>query len=341
MVRDVQLRALLPRSLRRVPPDLTAVVGLVAASVLVTALPVVQGSPLRVVFGVALVFFAPGYAITAALFPESGESDPPADRSVRGFQFPSREGVTVFERVVFSVGSSVVVVPLVAFVLNFTPWGIEFGSVVPSVGGLTIAMTAVATVRRWQIPPDERFRVPFDEWAAAARSELLEPTSRVDAALNVALVASVLIAAGGGAYAVLGPQEGQSYTEFYVLGENETEALAADDYPQTLEEGRNGTVVVGISNHEHERTEYVVVTRLQRVQVEGNNTTVTESRRVGQFRTTVGINETVHRRHSVRPEMSGQQLRLEYLLYVDDPPAEPSVANAYRSVHLWVNVTNG
>lgn len=339
MGRDARLRALLPRPLRQVPPDLAALVGLVVVSVLAAVLPGVRESPLRAVLGATFVLFAPGYAIIATLFPEAGDSETSGNRSNWGFRFPPRDGVTVLERVVFSVGLSVAVVPLVGLALNFSPWPIEFTSLTLSIGGLTIGMAAAATVRRWRVSADQRFRVPYDEWVLAARSEILEPTSRLDAALNVALVASVLVAAGGGAYAVLGPQQGQSYTEFYLLGENESGSLVADDYPTTLEEGENATVIVGISNHEHRQIQYTVVSRLQRVQVEGNETTVTRSRRVGQFRPTVGINETVHRRHTVQPGMTGEQLRLQYLLYVDDPPADLSAANAYRAVHIWINAT--
>jgi len=45
--------------------------------------------------------------------------------------------------------------------------------------------------------------------------------------------------------------------------------------------------------------------------------------------------------HTVAPTLPGERLRLVYLLYKGDPPAEPTVENAYREVHLWVNVSEG
>jgi len=36
--------------------------------------------------------------------------------------------------------------------------------------------------------------------------------------------------------------------------------------------------------------------------------------------------------------MTGENLRVQYLLYRGDPPAEPTQENAYRSLHLWVDV---
>jgi uncharacterized membrane protein len=41
----------------------------------------------------------------------------------------------------------------------------------------------------------------------------------------------------------------------------------------------------------------------------------------------------------VTPRTTGERLRLQYLLYLDDPPENPTAENAYRSVHHWVNVT--
>jgi hypothetical protein len=37
--------------------------------------------------------------------------------------------------------------------------------------------------------------------------------------------------------------------------------------------------------------------------------------------------------------MTGERLRLTYLLYRGAPPQTPTTDNAYRELHLWVNVT--
>ena len=346
MVRSTELRLLLPRHVRRFPRDLAVVIGLAVAGGLAASLPGVRGTVLRVLFGLPFALFLPGYAITAVLFPATGGAeiadsrDASAKGRTRGGPISQpHEGITLLERALFSFGLSVTVVPLVGLALNFTPWGVRFGSLVLSVGGLTVATALLATVRRWRLPADERFRIPYREWYEAARSELFEPASGVEAALNAVILLSTLVAIGSGAYAVLGPQGGQTYTEFYLLGENETGALVADDYPTTFSEGENGTFVVGIGNHERRSVEYSVIVQLQRLQEGDGTATVAESRRVEEFRVEVGANETVHRRHTVTPGASGEQLRLQYLLYLDEPPADPTAENAYRSVHLWVNVT--
>ena len=128
---------LLPRPVRRLPADLAAVAVLVLLATLSATLPVVSDTPLRVVFGLPLVLFVPGYALIAALFPEAGPSPSTEDDA-------TDDGIDGIERVALSFGLSIAVVPLIALTLNFTPWGIRLGPILVGVGGFTIAVTAVA-----------------------------------------------------------------------------------------------------------------------------------------------------------------------------------------------------
>lgn len=340
MGRTRKLWLLLPRQVRHFPPDLAAVFGLVVAVGFATSVPGLRESVFRILVGVPFVLFVPGYAVTAALFPESRESDAGTDRTDARFFTETREGITLLERLLFSAGLSVVIVPLVGLALNFTPWGIGFASLALSIGGFTVTTALVASVRRHRLPPEARFRIPYEDWYAAVPSGLFQSSSRLEATLNVVILLSTLIALGSGAYAILGPQEDQSFTEFYLLAENESGDLVADSYPTTFSEGQSETLVVGIGNHEHRTTEYSVIVRMQRFEMKNGSATVADTRQIDQFRVEVAANETVHRRHTVTPQMSGEWIRLQYLLYTGDPPANPTGENAYRSVHLWVNATN-
>jgi len=38
--------------------------------------------------------------------------------------------------------------------------------------------------------------------------------------------------------------------------------------------------------------------------------------------------------------MSGDRLRVAYLLYRGSVPDDPDVANAYRELHLWINASD-
>jgi len=350
-----------PRPVRRLPADLAAVVALVVLTTLAVFVPVVNETPLRVVLGLPLVLFVPGYAFVAALFPEAGsgptvggdvgERDDADDGNgwlhaesadADDVTASSRDGgIDGIERVALSFGLSIAIVPLVGLVLNFTPFGIRLVPIVGSIDAFVLAATAVAARRRWALPADERFVVPYRAWTAAAREELLEPDSRGDAALNALLVLSVLLATTSVGYAVAVPKQGEQFTEFYVLTENETGDLVADDYPTEFARGESKPVVVGLQNHERDEIAYTVVIEQQRVALVDNETNVSvlEQRELDRFTVTAADNETRLRNVSLAPEMTGNDTRVVFLLYRGDAPADPTVDDAYRELHLWVNVS--
>jgi uncharacterized membrane protein len=357
--RRSDLRLLLPEPVRRLPADLAAVVALVVLTNLAVLLPVIRETPLRVVLGLPFVLFVPGYAFIAALFPEAGES-PMADAgesSESAEEADDRSGIDGIERVALSFGLSIAVVPLIGLVLNFTPWGIRLVPILVSVSAFTFVAAGIGAVRRWELPEEERFRVPYREWINAGRAELLEPESRGDAALNVVLVFSIVLATASVGYAVAVPKQGEQFSELYLLTEGE-DGLVADDYPTEFVAGEPRSLVVGIGNHEHETIQYTVVAEIQRVEIERENVStpegtvvndsagvrnvsisVLETREVARFEPELDHNETWTRPHEVETTLTGDRLRLTYMLYRGDPPADPTVDDAYRSVWLWVNVS--
>ncbi|EMA58403.1 DUF1616 domain-containing protein [Halorubrum lipolyticum] len=366
---------LLPQPVRRLPADLAAVVVLTALTLAAVFVPVVDETPLRVGFGLIFVLFLPGYAFIAALFPEAGsgsatdETDDGSDgttvddddskpRPVPGTEAaderrtaaenagsepsgsgaPDRSGIDGVERVALSFGLSIAIVPLIGLVLNFTPWGIRLAPVATSVAGVTLVCVAVAARRRWELPPDERFAVPYRDWIATGKREAFDPDDRTDAALNVVLVVSVLLAVGSVGYAVAVPPQGEQFTELYLLTEDPDGELVADGYPETMSPNESAELIVGIGNNEYETTEYSVVVQLQEAVTEGNETTVVERTRLDRFEATVSHNETHHEPHTLRPTRTGENLRVQYLLYDGEVPDEPTEENAYREVHLWIDV---
>jgi len=86
-----------------------------------------------------------------------------------------------------------------------------------------------------------------------------ESESRRDAALNVLLVASVLLAVGSVAYAVTTPAQGESFSAIYLVTENESSELVANDYPTEFESGASKSVVLGVDNNEYEAANYSIV----------------------------------------------------------------------------------
>ena len=338
-----------PSSPRSFPADLVAVLLLTLLTLVSVFAPVVRETPLRVVVGLPFLFFLPGYVLIAALFPEAhpdARGDEPVPPTVL---YPEEVGddaedtdetgaLTAVERVGLSFAGSLVVVPVVGLVLNNSPVGIRVVPVVGSFSVVVVALTVVAARRRLELPVEARFRVRWRAKLAGLRSELVAPESRADAFLNVTLVVAVVVAASSVGYAIAVPTEGQSYTELYLLTEGDGE-LVAEDYPTEFTAGEPRSLVVGIGNREHEPATYTVLVEAHRVRLGNDSARVLETERLERFRPRLSANETWHHRHSVAPTMVGEPLRLTYLLYRGSPPSEPTVDNAYRSAHLWINVT--
>jgi uncharacterized membrane protein len=344
-------------------------------------IPVVEETPIRVLFGLVFVLFLPGYAFIAALFPEAGMGPPAADPSdnestavdhndtdakpneqVSVLSAPIDRGIDSIERVALSFGLSIAIVPLVGLVLNFTPFGIRLVPIVISITGLTVLLTVIAAVRRWELPPEDRFNVPYRRWIDAGRAELFEPGSNTDAVLNILLALSVLLAVSSVAYAVTVPPQGEQFTEFYILTEDDGGDLIADDYPETLVVGDPHPLHVGIGNNEHEPTTYTVIVQLQRVKIEMTTPTDESAETLEENNENATTEQSVqvleraeldrytnvlqHNTTSVEPreltptgELTGEELRLTFLLYKGDPPTDPTHDTAYRELHLWVDVT--
>lgn len=355
--RTDDLWSLVPPAIRELPADLAVVIGVVGSVNFAVFLPVIKDTPLRIVVGLPFVLFVPGYAFIAALFPEDGESPPTEDDATKGLAGKmTGRGVGGIERVILSFGLNIAVVPLIGLGLSFTPWGIRLVPIMIALSGFTLASTWAAARRRRALPPEERFKVPCREWIAQGRKGVLERDSQTDTALNILLIVSVLMAVSSVAFAVAVPHKGETFTEFYLLTEDESGDLVADDYPTEFVLGDEQEVIVGISNQEHESVDYTVIVELHRVnqQIEpraaATNTSesgqprnitveVIEKEELDRFEIGLEHNETWQQSYEIQPTMTGKEMRLTFLLFRDSPPPNPTVDNAYRETHLWINVS--
>ncbi|ELY37690.1 DUF1616 domain-containing protein [Natronorubrum tibetense] len=345
------LVAMLPRPVRRLPADLAAILILVALTNIAVFAPVVRETPLRIPLGLVFVIFVPGYAVIAALFPEDGSSsvtarestdssldaEPPAAEN-GGFSNRFSEGIDGIERAALAIGLSIAITPLLGLILNFTPWGIRLVPIMVAGSAVTIVAVAVAAVRRWELPPDERFHVPYREWYVTSREALLSTDSRADTALTVLLVASVVLAVGTVSYAVVVPPDHERFSAVYLLGEDDDGELVMDNYPEEFIQGEPQEIIVGVDNHEHRTVDYTVVVLEQSVVEAGNETVVEDQRELERFETQLDHDETWHHPHDVAPTMTGEDVRLVWLLYPDDVPDEPAMESAPYAAQLWIDV---
>ncbi|WP_224332691.1 DUF1616 domain-containing protein [Haloprofundus halobius] len=160
---------------------------------------------------------------------------------------------------------------------------------------------------------------------------------------NVVLAAAVVFSVGAVAYSVGAGGESSQHTELYVLGENEDGTADASTYPDELVVGEPTRLTAAVDNHERTAQSYTLVVQLDRVNPDAESESgpvVTATQRVGTYERTVGAGETwrISNRIVADESVVGDRVRLTYLLYRGEPPREPTVENAYRTVHIWVSV---
>lgn len=306
----------------KIPPDLIACYLWLAATLLCIYVPVLNGSFLRVLFGIPVVLFVPGYALIAALFPGAKDID----------------GI---ERVALSFGLSIAIVPLTGLALNYTPWGIRLDPIVITLAILTISLCLIAQYRRARLAPEERFYIPAEKIRQAVAAEFFpRDTSRVDRILSIILLVAIIAAVATTLYVIVVPKEGERFTEFFILGEKQKAA----DYQTALRAGEYSSLYIGIGNHEYRNITYTVETYLVNMDF---NTTTNTSRilamdRIGSFPVSLSHNETHILPYSFIPKKSDYN-RIDFLLFNETVPGSEvtgmdRINVSYRDLHLWFSI---
>ncbi len=259
---------------------------------LILAVALVPDSPLRTVLGIPFVLFFPGYTLICALF-------------------PGKKDLGEIERVALSIGLSLAVVPLLGLVLNYTPWGIRLASILASLFIFTLIMSALSFYRRAKLPYEQKFSpyllVKMPKWNAISRSDKL---------FLIGFLVAIVVVASSTVYLASAPKIGERFTEFYVLGSNGKLA----DYPVNLMLGENGTVVLGITNHEYENLTYRIVICLENQPLEA----------IDEIQLSHEMNWSQN--YTFTPKETGEKTKLAFELYkqnIDEP---------YRSLQLWITV---
>ena len=298
---------------RERPYDLVACI--VLALLLVVLVFLVPDSLARQVLGLAFVLFLPGYVATAALFPENEQID----------------GI---ERVALSFGLSIAIVPLIGLALNFTPWGIRLDPILASVSAFIVGVSLVAWYRRMRLPEDERFAIVVDFELDFAGMPLVDKILTIGIA--VMLVASVVVLA----WAVTTPRVGERFTQLAILGPGGM----ATDYPRNLTVGQDARVLLSVKSFEHATLNYSIAIVL--------------TERTDNSSSVAGYSIDWADTHSLAPHQAiVQNFTLEHLQYYNQTfdfdvatPGEwklqfllflegqPITQDAYRNVHLWLNV---
>lgn len=128
--------------LKSFPKDLALTILLTLSCIPFVLIPPLNETPVRIVLGLLLVLFLPGYSLIAALFPGKDDLD----------------GI---ERIALSFAMSIVIVPLLGLALNYTPFGIQLVPILLVLSTFTVSLAVVAYVRRCGLPESDRLVIEF------------------------------------------------------------------------------------------------------------------------------------------------------------------------------------
>ena len=292
-----------------------------------------EGSTLRLLTAGVALLFLPGYALTLAAFPgsrtEQNEAETPLNR--RYFE-SAMSSLDPFERIALAVGFGVCLMPVYGYVVEVAGAAYDPWTTIVLVSVVTTLFTLLGAVRLWMSPTDIDAPSPFAHLAETVVDEVSAPTSG-KRALNVAVAVVLVLATANLAAAIVSPAESPEYTTAVLLTENDEGELVADGYPDQLQAGETADLVLRVENHESRAVDYEVVVQIQRVSDDG---TVTEVSVRDRFEQTVEPGSAWERDHRVASDMSGARLRVAYLVYKGESPAEPTINNSYRNLTLWV-----
>jgi uncharacterized membrane protein len=124
-------------TIERIPADLGVMFVISVAALLSIFLPVVSTSVIRPICVLAFIFFVPGYSFVAAVL-------------------PSRSDLAFAPRIVLAVTLSIIIVPLIGFILNFTPLAISFIPYLAAQTVVTMILILIAATRSAKLPENER-----------------------------------------------------------------------------------------------------------------------------------------------------------------------------------------
>jgi uncharacterized membrane protein/LysM repeat protein len=226
--------------------------------------------------------------------------------------YPRKEDLDPIERAALSSGLSIAIVPLIGLALNYSPWGIRLNPILAFVSLFIVMGAGAAMYRRRALPAEEAFAisVPLPRWSQVRLATVAQ-----------AVVVVLCLIGFGAAAAFLATSRGssESFTEFYILGPDGR----AEGYPRTLDLGDGLTVILGVVNHEGDAASYEV-----EAAVDGQAAGLIDSLRLED-------GERWEEPVTLLPDQAGNSQKVEFLLYREEVDG---VREAYRAVHLWVNV---
>ncbi len=185
----------------------------------------------RLVLGIVYVFFVPGYWLHALLFPH-------------------RKAINATERVGISLGLSVALIPLLALVLDRSPWGLHLWPVLIAELGFGLLFMLTSVWQRVHLGMDEAYFAelhfhPLMVWRSLAR------VHRIAFFLAVAVIFIFPLIA---ARTFFMPVQDSYLTEFFILSKDQKSV----NFPRTAQLDESLQLNLGIANLERSEINYRV-----------------------------------------------------------------------------------
>lgn len=287
---------------RGMAADLKLAFGLGCLTLLAISVPFLRETAVSSALSLATLLFLPGYSCLAAIYPK-------------------KASLGQFERAALAFGLSVALAGFCWAGLAVIAPGAGSEAIVASLALLTILCLPAANFRRHEVPPSERYTADLRGACSSVLRSLFTPSvSRVNPALTILLLGSILLLFSVLSYSLLVPGQRVAYTEFYLLGPDGR----AGNYPTGFSLGEAKPVLAGIVNDEHRTVDYTLVVAL-------NDSG--SSAQLYRQSVTLAPGETWEEAVPLQPDRRGAGMSMEFLLYADDDLATP-----YRSLHYTVNV---
>ena len=185
----------------------------------------------RIVLGLPLVTFIPGYALVAALF-------------------PSTTVIDTVERLSLSFALSLALIPLLALAVDLSPWSFALAPMLVALLAATVLFSIIALVRRSQTASVDRF-LPVVPDVHIPPPRAWDTLTRVAVATAVA---GLVLFLGSGALLVAQRLGGEPMTEFALYNADGNPEF----YARFLHVGEPASYVIEIVNHEQKTVTYTL-----------------------------------------------------------------------------------
>jgi len=251
----------------------------------------------RVLPSMLLLFFLPGYSLLIAIF-------------------PSRD-MGYLKLILFSISISILMVLLLCLIIYLMDVEVPSTDIFLIFALLTVFLALPAHIRRDKLLKEEKHEIKPEKIHKI--EDKPSRRAKIDKISSIILITALILAICATVYIIVNPQPGESFTEFYILGPKGK----ASDYPTNLTIGETGKVIIGIVNHEHAVTDYLLVVKLKGKIIKKQNVTLASDNKK-------------EIPYTFEVSRSGENQKLEFLLY-----KLPDSKKIYRSLHLWIDVDSG